>query len=245
MPTPVFPPTLPSIEHVTINSFAQHDLSWRTGASSILVPNVLDFENPQFEGTYTIEVMVTYPSDESYTERLDIVLTDFNEAPTGIEPAGGERLLARIRRGGSDTGDDTGGDSDGDGVSDRIDSHVDSVTGRAAEIGVIVGTISLTGIGLKFSDIIISAAGGNLLLAVLLLAGIGLIMVLSASGIMAEQSYADKYFFFKKQVVFFVLGLFGRKHLSVPGLHDLLESRRHGLLRGRFRRQGTSSGRNL
>jgi len=41
-----FPPTLPSIEHVTINSFAQHDLSWRTGASSILVPNVLDFENP-------------------------------------------------------------------------------------------------------------------------------------------------------------------------------------------------------
>ena len=41
-----FPPTLPSIEHVTINSFGQHDLSWRTGASSILVPNVLDFENP-------------------------------------------------------------------------------------------------------------------------------------------------------------------------------------------------------
>jgi glycosyltransferase involved in cell wall biosynthesis len=41
-----FPPTLPSIEHVTINSFAQHDLAWRTGASSILVPNVLDFENP-------------------------------------------------------------------------------------------------------------------------------------------------------------------------------------------------------
>ncbi len=41
-----FPPTLPSIEHVTINSFAQHDLSWRTGASSVLIPNVLEFENP-------------------------------------------------------------------------------------------------------------------------------------------------------------------------------------------------------
>ncbi|MHC4404441.1 MAG: glycosyltransferase [Planctomycetota bacterium] len=41
-----FPPTLPSIEHVTINSFAQHDLAWRTGASSMLVPNVLDFEIP-------------------------------------------------------------------------------------------------------------------------------------------------------------------------------------------------------
>jgi cell division protein FtsW len=45
-----------------------------------------------------------------------------------------------------------------------------------------------------------------LLLAVLLLAGIGLIMVLSASGIMAEQEYADKYFFFKKQAAFFLLG---------------------------------------
>ena len=33
-------------------------------------------------------------------------------------------------------------------------------------IGIIVGTISLTGIGLKFSDIIISLASGNLLAAV-------------------------------------------------------------------------------
>ena len=41
-----FPPTLPSIQHVTINSFAQQDLAWRTGAASILVPNVLDFETP-------------------------------------------------------------------------------------------------------------------------------------------------------------------------------------------------------
>ena len=39
-----FPPSLPSIQHVTINSAAQQDLSHRTGNSSILVPNVLDFE---------------------------------------------------------------------------------------------------------------------------------------------------------------------------------------------------------
>ena len=39
-----FPPVLPSIQHVTINSAAQRDLSHRCGASSILVPNVLDFE---------------------------------------------------------------------------------------------------------------------------------------------------------------------------------------------------------
>ncbi len=44
--TMAFPSTLPSIQHVTINSFAQEDLSWRRGASSILVPNVLDFESP-------------------------------------------------------------------------------------------------------------------------------------------------------------------------------------------------------
>jgi TRAP transporter 4TM/12TM fusion protein len=37
-------------------------------------------------------------------------------------------------------------------------------------IGVIVGTISLTGIGLKFSDLIISFSGGNLLVAIILIA---------------------------------------------------------------------------
>lgn len=47
--TMAFPPTLPSLQHVTINSFAQEDLSWRKGASSILVPNVLDFEHPVSE----------------------------------------------------------------------------------------------------------------------------------------------------------------------------------------------------
>lgn len=41
-----FPPRLPTIEHVTINSAAQLDLAHRKGVSSILVPNVLDFETP-------------------------------------------------------------------------------------------------------------------------------------------------------------------------------------------------------
>lgn len=44
-----FPPSLPSIQHVTINSTAQLDLSHRTGNSSILIPNVLDFETPPAE----------------------------------------------------------------------------------------------------------------------------------------------------------------------------------------------------
>jgi len=43
-------------------------------------------------------------------------------------------------------------------------------------IGIIVGTISLTGIGLKFSDIIISLAGGNLLPAIFLVALASLVL---------------------------------------------------------------------
>ncbi|WP_168563940.1 glycosyltransferase family 4 protein [Crateriforma spongiae] len=39
-----FPPALPQIQNVTINSFAQEDLSHRRGVSSTLVPNVLDFD---------------------------------------------------------------------------------------------------------------------------------------------------------------------------------------------------------
>jgi cell division protein FtsW len=45
-----------------------------------------------------------------------------------------------------------------------------------------------------------------LLAAALLLACFGLMMVLSASGIMAERFFDDKYLFFKKQAVFLVIG---------------------------------------
>ena len=41
-----FPPNLPNIEHVVINSAAQEELALRTGISSVIIPNVLDFENP-------------------------------------------------------------------------------------------------------------------------------------------------------------------------------------------------------
>ena len=41
-----FPATLHSITHVVINSFGQRQLALRTGASSIIVPNVMDFESP-------------------------------------------------------------------------------------------------------------------------------------------------------------------------------------------------------
>ncbi len=41
-----FPPNLPSIEHVVINSSAQEELALRNGIASTIIPNVIDFENP-------------------------------------------------------------------------------------------------------------------------------------------------------------------------------------------------------
>jgi glycosyltransferase involved in cell wall biosynthesis len=41
-----FPPNLSNIQHVVINSDAQEQLALRTGISSVIIPNVLDFENP-------------------------------------------------------------------------------------------------------------------------------------------------------------------------------------------------------
>ncbi len=41
-----FPPHLPFIQHVVINSSGANQLSLRTGNSSILIPNVMDFEHP-------------------------------------------------------------------------------------------------------------------------------------------------------------------------------------------------------
>jgi glycosyltransferase involved in cell wall biosynthesis len=56
-----FPPHLPSVRHVVINSSGANQLSLRTGISSLLIPNVMDFENPP------------PPSDE-YTSELRIDL---------------------------------------------------------------------------------------------------------------------------------------------------------------------------
>jgi len=41
-----FPPNLPNIQHVVINSDAREQLAHRTGIASVIIPNVLDFENP-------------------------------------------------------------------------------------------------------------------------------------------------------------------------------------------------------
>ena len=41
-----FPPHLPNVQHVVINSSAANQLALRTGISSTLIPNVMDFDNP-------------------------------------------------------------------------------------------------------------------------------------------------------------------------------------------------------
>jgi len=41
-----FPPILHSIHHVVINSYAARQLALRTGVSSTLIPNVMDFDTP-------------------------------------------------------------------------------------------------------------------------------------------------------------------------------------------------------
>ena len=44
-----FPPTLPSVHHAVINSFACQQLALRTGVSSVVIPNVMDFKVPPSE----------------------------------------------------------------------------------------------------------------------------------------------------------------------------------------------------
>lgn len=41
-----FPPALPNIKHVVINSAASRQLSFRRGISNVVIPNVFDFANP-------------------------------------------------------------------------------------------------------------------------------------------------------------------------------------------------------
>jgi len=41
-----FPPDLPAIHHTVLNSFQDEQLSFRTGISATIIPNVMDFEHP-------------------------------------------------------------------------------------------------------------------------------------------------------------------------------------------------------
>jgi len=51
-----FPPHLPSIQHVVINSSADNQLSLRTGISAMVIPNVMDFDNPPKVDDYSRDI---------------------------------------------------------------------------------------------------------------------------------------------------------------------------------------------
>ena len=44
--TMAVPPNLQSVQHVVINTSASHQMARRVGVSSMIIPNVMDFENP-------------------------------------------------------------------------------------------------------------------------------------------------------------------------------------------------------
>jgi glycosyltransferase involved in cell wall biosynthesis len=65
-----FPPHLPTIQHVVINSSADNQLSLRTGISATMIPNVMDFENPpRLTGDFAacgLETEATEEPDDDY-----------------------------------------------------------------------------------------------------------------------------------------------------------------------------------
>ncbi|MGQ9815343.1 MAG: glycosyltransferase [Candidatus Roseilinea sp.] len=86
-----FPPRLPSIHHVVINSVQASELGRRAGVTSLIVPNVMDFDHPP-------------PPADSYTDtlRADLGLKDgeyFLLQPTRIiQRKGIEHAIELTRR---------------------------------------------------------------------------------------------------------------------------------------------------
>ncbi len=63
-----FPPVLPAIHHVVLNSYAARQLALRTGVSATIIPNVMDFEEePPRPDEYTAQLRsaLDIDSDES------------------------------------------------------------------------------------------------------------------------------------------------------------------------------------
>ncbi len=86
-----FPPNLPNLQHVVINSEAQRDLGLRKGVHAILVPNVLDFENPP----PPIDAYAADVRDAIGLERDDVFILQ----PTRVVPRKGiEHAIELVRQ---------------------------------------------------------------------------------------------------------------------------------------------------
>jgi glycosyltransferase involved in cell wall biosynthesis len=77
-----FPPHLPHIHHAVINTSADNQLSLRTGVSAMVIPNVMDFDNPPpsvaTDGDGRVTGMTTAPEKDDYTRnvRSDLGVAD-------------------------------------------------------------------------------------------------------------------------------------------------------------------------
>jgi glycosyltransferase involved in cell wall biosynthesis len=90
-----FPPALPQIQHVVINSLAAEEFSRRTGLSCRIIPNVMDFANPP-----------SPPDDYARTFRHEIGMRDDEVLvlqPTRVVARKGiEHSIELVRRLGAD-----------------------------------------------------------------------------------------------------------------------------------------------
>lgn len=86
-----FPPRLPSIRHIVINSPAAAQLSYRRGISARLIPNVMDFDNPPLP-----------PDDYAATVREDLHIQSneyfFLQPTRVVRRKGIEHAIELVRR---------------------------------------------------------------------------------------------------------------------------------------------------
>jgi len=89
-----FPPNLPSVQHVVINSEARHQLARRKGVSATLVPNVMDFDNPPSDADhYAADVRQTLGLED---DELFILQPTRVVQRKGIEQA--IELVSRLKK---------------------------------------------------------------------------------------------------------------------------------------------------
>jgi glycosyltransferase involved in cell wall biosynthesis len=89
-----FPPDLPSVQHVVINSQAERQLALRKGVSATVVPNVMDFDNlPAERDAYAADVRQALSLDE---DELFIAQPTRVVQRKGIEQA--IELVSRLNR---------------------------------------------------------------------------------------------------------------------------------------------------
>ncbi len=134
-----FPPHLPTIRHVVINSLAANQLSLRTGISSLLIPNVMDFEHPPAP-----------PDEYTDTLRADLAVAPGQALvlqPTRVVARKGiEHAMELVRRLGSD--------------ARLVISHsaTDEGNGYVQHLRAFAG---LLGIDVNFESAVIGAARGR------------------------------------------------------------------------------------